>query len=600
MFLLWKKTFKFAQNKIKYSMSCVNIKSKEFKSLVKNLDYSEAAVEMAVHEIINKEGYKGNFPSASEIVYRLSPKAFEDSSDLNYLWENEYATPKRFNYEDYAYEYYDKAVSLFGENSVRINELKNGDYEVSVGCPKSLNIDNINSGIFYELKRRNERSPLGPRGELFNKILDVIDKRYLPDVVLEPSERKIKVFGKETTAVMDANSFKIRVFLHEVSKENNKPFLKKNFMHECLHVTTLAAIDRVLNHKGTAEEKAFYLEMRRLYNIASKTLGEEATKYYGMSNIKEFISEIGTNVTFQKRLSSIKDPKTKKGVFNSIVEAFTKFFNKLGINISNSITESALMELSNFHSYLEEVTLDKNALRELIQREVKTPSDITEIENNLSKLESEYNDLYDSYLNDKISEAEFLEKRNNLYKQEGILTVIKGLQELKEKNQSLYNAVVEGKSSFYKAYNLLSAEEARENKVSEDTYIPETKLKSEYKGKIILAPKGSGKTTIADNINVFDSDFLLGQVLGVSTETANFFFNTLSAIQKEAFNKEFKNLVAQKKAEGKTILTSDPSLEKEADIVVTSPQSSEDNNRKNQKGERKEDIKIGENKYLGD
>jgi len=56
-----------------------------------------------------------------------------------------------------------------------------------------------------------------------------------------------------------------------------------------------------------------------------------------------------------------------------------------------------------------------------------------------------------------------------------------------------------------------------------------TPLKQEYKGKLIYAEAGTGKTTIADNVNVIDSDVILGKVLGVSRDTAGFFFNTLSA-----------------------------------------------------------------------
>lgn len=93
-------------------------------------------------------------------------------------------------------------------------------------------------------------------------------------------------------------------------------------------------------------------------------------------------------------------------------------------------------------------------------------------------------------------------------------------------------------------------------------------LKPKYKGKLIYAQSGTGKSTIADNVNVIDSDYLLGQILGVSTETAGFFFNTLSAKQKKVLGEQYRNLIRQKVAEGKTVLTANAQMLNEADTVV--------------------------------
>ena len=81
------------------------------------------------------------------------------------------------------------------------------------------------------------------------------------------------------------------------------------------------------------------------------------------------------------------------------------------------------------------------------------------------------------------------------------------------------------------------------------------KIKPQYRGKLIYAQAGTGKSTVADNETVFDSDYLLGQILGVSAETAGFFFKTLSAKQKKAFGEQYRDLIRQKVAEGKTVLT---------------------------------------------
>ena len=93
-------------------------------------------------------------------------------------------------------------------------------------------------------------------------------------------------------------------------------------------------------------------------------------------------------------------------------------------------------------------------------------------------------------------------------------------------------------------------------------------LKPQYRGKLIYAQSGTGKSTIADNVTVFDSDYLLGQILGVSTETAGFFFGQLSANQKKVFGEQYRNLIRETVAKGYTVLTANASMLDEADVVV--------------------------------
>ena len=113
----------------------------------------------------------------------------------------------------------------------------------------------------------------------------------------------------------------------------------------------------------------------------------------------------------------------------------------------------------------------------------------------------------------------------------------------------------------------------RANSVSSDVQAMQhtgtiNQLKPEYRGKLIYAQDGSGKSTLADNITVFDSDYLLGEVLDVSPQTARFFFNSMSAKQKEAFGNMYKKSVREKLGDGFTVLTADADLMNEADVVV--------------------------------
>ena len=101
-------------------------------------------------------------------------------------------------------------------------------------------------------------------------------------------------------------------------------------------------------------------------------------------------------------------------------------------------------------------------------------------------------------------------------------------------------------------------------KNSESTVV----IKPQYRGKLIYAQAGTGKSTIADNKTIYDSDYILGELLGVSTETAGFFFKTLSLKQKKAFGEQYRVAIRQKIAEGKTVITANASLLEEADVVV--------------------------------
>ena len=61
---------------------------------------------------------------------------------------------------------------------------------------------------------------------------------------------------------------------------------------------------------------------------------------------------------------------------------------------------------------------------------------------------------------------------------------------------------------------------------------PKTPLKEQYKGKLIFAQSGTGKTSIADNVNVIDSDYIMATLLGVDTPLAMDAFNLLNKKEK--------------------------------------------------------------------
>ena len=98
--------------------------------------------------------------------------------------------------------------------------------------------------------------------------------------------------------------------------------------------------------------------------------------------------------------------------------------------------------------------------------------------------------------------------------------------------------------------------------------IATTPIKEQYKGKLVFAQSGTGKTSIADNVNVIDSDYLLGQVLGVPTALAGDAFKLLGFSEKSEVAAKYRELIRQEVAAGKTVVTANVSMLPEADVVV--------------------------------
>ena len=82
-----------------------------------------------------------------------------------------------------------------------------------------------------------------------------------------------------------------------------------------------------------------------------------------------------------------------------------------------------------------------------------------------------------------------------------------------------------------------------------------TPLKNEYKGKLIFAQSGAGKTSIADNIDVIDSDFILASLLNVPTPLAKAAFRLLDNKEKERIAEKYREAILEEIAKGKTVVT---------------------------------------------
>ena len=96
-----------------------------------------------------------------------------------------------------------------------------------------------------------------------------------------------------------------------------------------------------------------------------------------------------------------------------------------------------------------------------------------------------------------------------------------------------------------------------------------TPLKDEFKGgKIIFAAGGTGKTSIADNINLIDSDIIWADLLGVLPANAGAAYELLSSDQKGIMADKYRQKMLDMAKEGKTIITANKKMIPYADVII--------------------------------
>lgn len=145
-------------------MSCVNINSREFKTLLDEVNISSSALELIIHKIQNSEN-SDRFPSAEEVNNLLKPKSFTGDHNMIEVWEKQYSSPINFPTLILANEEYNNAVKIFGKDSISIVERKNGTYDLMIGNPT---FESEYKYILSNAKRDSEGNLLAPNGKKSN------------------------------------------------------------------------------------------------------------------------------------------------------------------------------------------------------------------------------------------------------------------------------------------------------------------------------------------------------------------------------------------------------------------------------------------------
>lgn len=349
---------------------CVNKSHKDFRKLQSILNIHEDQLEDIIFQYYNKYNTL-EFPTFSWIeTFYFTPNNVVKNTAQIQLFNQQYQKLRVFNTKKEAQEYEEQVRIYFpNKESFVTKHRTDGKYEVTVGIPKFeasykgktlITLPFALNRLFWKTVSL-DKNTLGD--QIIDKLISVFEKTHnYPDIRIEKlSEVTVQnALGEEERFVPDALGGKDIILGMQYLKDLNLlprtkaiQEIKNTIIHESLHYITSDVINKVEAHVGSEEEYAFYDEINRLYNIAKEHFGEKAKEVYGLNNLKEFVAESFGNRRFQKQLSEIKDPNSKKGILNSFISALSNFFEKhFGINIKESVLEGIVNTTSNYMDFI--------------------------------------------------------------------------------------------------------------------------------------------------------------------------------------------------------------------------------------------------------
>ena len=505
-------------------MSCVNKSSEEFKDLASKHGISANALELITHKYWLETGSEENFPTDVYIQAQLGNNSYQENiTSVRKLWDESYSSPKEYNSFEEVDKAYNEALKYFPKGAVVYYKNDKGRYILSVRKPV-------------------EKTP-ATAYDFFNDEYNSAKKLNLQinegeNYTIDKVEELFNKFNTDRTSQFLADKvFKLAKDLGlQISFNSSLPAAGRYTNNN-----TIVYNKRYFEADLNNDRKPDILLHEVIHAITMYALSDQTSNWSRNKDLEDFrntVNDIYGKVRYNDAL------KGEQGI-----KDIKEFVAELG----NPVFRRKLQSIDNRSFWQKLVDAVKNLLG------IHTSSTYYgRMMNTLDKAINAFDiDSYMKYNGMKQS----LQRGYNDHRAE-----TKDMTETELKS-TVKNAITDSAPK-------ISGEE-----------IINTRIKPQYRGKLIYAQSGTGKSTIADNINVFDSDYLLGQVLGVSTETAGFFFKQLSAKQKKAFGEQYRNLIREKVAEGKTVLTANNSMLPNADVVVYN-QSAEQTDERVNRGDR--------------
>lgn len=189
-----------------------------------------------------------------------------------------------------------------------------------------------------------------PYHQIFKQIVGILNNNNIPiNIVVNSNLSNIAARKQDgfKTATIEINPALLLDYLMTDNKDNIKENLMKILTHELVHAVTAEILNyhpswaKIKNFNEAQTE--FSNNVWNLYLQCKEQL--KGTKWYGLTNAKEFIAVALTDRDFQIELSKIKLDKNEnafKRFINYLTDLFNKVFKAQGIDIKNSALEEII------------------------------------------------------------------------------------------------------------------------------------------------------------------------------------------------------------------------------------------------------------------
>lgn len=342
-------------------MGCVNKSSKEFKNLAARNNVADNTLELITHKYWIESGNETLFPTDVYIQAQLGNGNYQESGKaVREIWNREYSSPIELTSKE-ALELAKRRAAKFFPKSV-IYSYKNtkGNFILSVKRPVEK-ADYSKDDFFKEMDslgsmrdvktlkldiKKNQSYGIDKVRQLYNKFntdrtsADLANRVFTiaKDLGITVSFNENLSFGKVGRYINDNTITYKKSFLErDIMNDKKAPIL----LHEVLHAITMYALsDKTKNWAKPETLQEFKTEMNSLYQDLKNNPILKGER--GITDVKEFVAELG-NPVFRTKIQEIdKQNKTKKSFWNRVLDAFKSL---LGLHTSNTYYQRSMNAL---------------------------------------------------------------------------------------------------------------------------------------------------------------------------------------------------------------------------------------------------------------
>ena len=244
-------------------------------------------------------------------------------------------------------------VGTFSRTDDRIDYFETNNSEKVAESQEALDIlkkEGITLDNSLIDKYLSEVKTNNPYHQIFKQIVGILNNNNIPiNIVVNSNLSNIAARKQDgfKTATIEINPALLLDYLMTDNKDNIKENLMKILTHELVHAVTAEILNyhpswaKIKNFNEAQTE--FSNNVWNLYLQCKEQL--KGTKWYGLTNAKEFIAVALTDRDFQIELSKIKLDKNEnafKRFINYLTDLFNKVFKAQGIDIKNSALEEII------------------------------------------------------------------------------------------------------------------------------------------------------------------------------------------------------------------------------------------------------------------